>query len=107
MTQAVATIQKNRYTSHVILAIAGIFVATYIFSVISIVRYTSERSMAEREIGKLASSVGDLEFTYISMKNELKEINLADAGLAPVSDLSYISRSGNATALAVTSVRTQ
>ncbi len=107
MTQAIAIVQRNRHTSQVFLAIASIFVAIYILSVISIVRETSIRAHAEAEISKLASNVGDLEFAYISMKNNLKEINLADSGLVPVSELSYISRSGNATALAITSIKTQ
>ncbi len=107
MTQAIAIVQKNRHTSQVLLAIASIFVAIYIFSVISIVRETSIRAHAEGEISKLASSVGDLEFTYISMRNDLKEINLADSGLVLISNLAYISRTGNATALAITSIKAQ
>ncbi len=105
--KAIATIQKNRYTAHILMSVAFAFVLIYILSTFSIVKNTAMLAHAQNEINKLSGSVGDLEFTYISMKNSLSNESIAQSGLQAVSDIAYISRASNATALAIQTVRTQ
>ncbi|MFZ3020110.1 MAG: hypothetical protein WA051_01135 [Minisyncoccia bacterium] len=99
--KAIATIQKGRYTAHVLMGVAFAFVLIYILSTFSIVKNTAMRAQAQNEINKLSGSVGDLEFTYISMKNSLTNESIASVGLEPVSNIAYISRSAGISALAV------
>ncbi len=99
--KAITLIQRYRYTPH-LLGIFGIaFIALYILSTFSLVRNTALRAHTEREISRLSSTVGDLEFTYISMKNNLSADSLATAGLETVSKINYVSRNSGATALAI------
>ncbi len=105
--KAIATIQKGRYTAHVLMSVALAFVLIYILSTFSIVKNTAMRAHAQNEINKLSGSVGDLEFTYISMKNSLTNESIANTGLQAVSQISYISRQSGVTALALRSVQTQ
>jgi len=104
---AIAIIQKGKYTAHILMGIAVAFVLLYMFSTFSIVRNTAMRAYAQNEINKLSGSVGDLEFTYISLKNSLTSESLASSGLIPVSTMEYVSRSSGATALAIRTVNTQ
>lgn len=89
------------------MGIAFAFVLIYVWSTFSIVKNTAMRAQAQNEINKLSGSVGDLEFKYISMKNTLSNESLANSGLQPVENISYVSRSSGVTALAIQTVRTQ
>lgn len=101
------TIQKARYTPHLFSAVAIGFVLLYILSTFSIVRNTAIRARFERESNKLSNLVGDLEYTYISMKSGLSAENLASAGLEASNQISYVSRTTGVTALALELNRTR
>lgn len=100
MTHAIAAVKDSRITPNILVALCAAFVALYAVSVFSIVENTAVRARAERQINTLSSEVGDLEFSYISLKGSLSADQVAQAGLAPVSALSYVSRDAQSVAFA-------
>ncbi len=100
--RTIAIVQKSKYVSHFFGLVALGFILVYILSTFAIVRQTAVRASTEAQLNKLSSVVGDLEFKYIGLKNDLKTGDLASQGFSETPTISYISRT-TITALAIQS----
>ncbi|MDB5194127.1 MAG: hypothetical protein JWN50_141 [Parcubacteria group bacterium] len=68
----------------------------YIYAVSSAVSNTVSRQSLEREVGTLAARIGEMEFTYIGMKNGVSLAVAYGHGFKDVSAPVYVSRAASA-----------
>ncbi len=64
----------------------------YIYAVSTTVSNTVSRQNLEREVNTMAARIGEMEFSYIGMKNSVTLATAYMAGFKDVSDPVYISR---------------
>lgn len=64
----------------------------YIYAVSTTVSNTVSRQSLEREVGTMAARIGEMEFTYIGMKNSVTLATAYEHGYKDVSSPVYISR---------------
>lgn len=68
----------------------------YIYAVSTTVSNTVSRQALEREVSTLAARIGEMEFTYIAMKNSVDLSTAYTYGFKDVSAPVYVSRTSSA-----------
>lgn len=64
----------------------------YIYAVSSTISNTVSRQSLEREVGTMGARIGEMEFTYIGLKNAVTLATAYDHGFKDVSSPVYVSR---------------
>lgn len=64
----------------------------YIYAVTSTVSNTVSRQALEHEVGTMAARIGEMEFTYIGLKNSVTLATAYEHGFKDVSSPVYVSR---------------
>jgi hypothetical protein len=73
----------------------------YIYAVSTTVSNTVSRQSLEREVSTLAARIGEMEFTYIGMKNSVNLATAYNHGFKDVSSPTYVSRTSSAGSLSI------
>jgi hypothetical protein len=81
-------------------AICFISSILYIYAVTSTISNTVSRQALEGEVSTLAAKIGEMEFTYIGLKNNVSITVAYDHGFEDVSHAVYVARA-NTPALSV------
>ena len=95
---AVIAYAKDTYTIPLALALALSLLVAYIVGIHQVVHHTAAREHAEREASRLSAVVGDLEFSYIGIKNSITLSTAKEHGFVPTGETHYVSRGGVHTA---------
>jgi len=77
----------------------------YIYAVSTTVSNTVSRQALETEVGTMAARIGEMEFTYIGMKNSVTLATAYEHGFEDVSSPVYVSRLDTGVALSINSNR--
>jgi hypothetical protein len=92
MKTQVLTFESRVRVFWVLVSICFISSILYIYAVSSAVSNTVSRQNLEREVGTLAARIGEMEFTYIGLKNNVSLAVAYSHGFKDVSSPVYVSR---------------
>ena len=86
----------ERHALSILLIALALLIAGYLYFVTASILHVMARSEALRQTDKIESSIGELEQRYLALAHEVSPGTGLALGLAPVSDVSYVHREGNA-----------
>ncbi len=91
ITKAISYDTRVRvFWTMIILATLSLFI--YMFAVRATIKNTAIRQNLENEVAIISTQLGDLEFSYIALKNKISLDLAYERGFKNVSSAQYISR---------------
>ncbi len=81
------------------------FLSLYSYFVKITVFHIVERSSYEQKIGAITSEIGELEFTYGSLKSKITLDTAEELGLSASEDITFVSRAPHTSGLTIRDVR--
>jgi uncharacterized membrane protein len=96
MKAKVLNLHTNRVLFYVLIAISIISTVVYIYGISRAVHNVAERQSLKKQLSTLTVQVSDLEFQYLSLKNNV-DMNLAlSLGFEQTDEAHFVSRVGSA-----------
>jgi len=95
MKAKVLNIHTNRALFYVLIAISIISTVVYVYGISKAVHNVAERQSLKKQLSTLTVQVSDLEFQYLSLKNNV-DMNLAlSLGFEQTEEAHFVSRAGS------------
>ena len=100
MKAAILNIHTNQKAITALIGIAVFSAAYYVYAVNVTVRNVALRQTQESELSQTVAIIGELEFSYIDMKNTVDMKLATSLGFRPIEDATFVSRDSSSVAFA-------